>query len=107
MVITVLPVKSSKENHCLIRFLVNFPSKSIPGMKFIFSLLFMTVSVFSVFNTSAQRKKSADAISSQANDPLETSVFNGLAFRSIGPALVSGRISDLAVNPRNIAEYYV
>ncbi len=31
----------------------------------------------------------------------------GLALRSIGPALTSGRISDLAVDPRNRAHYYV
>jgi photosystem II stability/assembly factor-like uncharacterized protein len=31
----------------------------------------------------------------------------GLKFRSIGPALTSGRISDFAVNPDNFNEYYV
>ncbi len=30
-----------------------------------------------------------------------------LSFRSIGPALMSGRIYDLAVNPQNSSEYYV
>ncbi len=33
--------------------------------------------------------------------------YSGLSFRSIGPAVTSGRISDFAVNPRNPAEYYV
>ncbi|MEM1183379.1 MAG: glycosyl hydrolase [Planctomycetota bacterium] len=33
--------------------------------------------------------------------------FSGLKFRSIGPALMSGRIGDLAVNPDRDAEYYV
>jgi hypothetical protein len=28
-------------------------------------------------------------------------------FRSIGPAVTSGRISDFAVNPNNHSEYYV
>ena len=32
---------------------------------------------------------------------------SGLKFRSIGPALTSGRISDLAINPTNPFEYYV
>ncbi len=31
----------------------------------------------------------------------------GLKFRSIGPAVTSGRIADLAVNPNNFNEYYV
>ena len=31
----------------------------------------------------------------------------GLAFRSVGPALTSGRIADFAVNPNNAKQYYV
>lgn len=33
--------------------------------------------------------------------------FSALRFRSIGPAVTSGRISDFAVNPSNHSEYYV
>ncbi len=33
--------------------------------------------------------------------PWKAATFTGLAFRSIGPALTSGRISDLAVDPTN------
>ena len=40
-------------------------------------------------------------------DEIKSSVFSGLKWRSIGPALTSGRIADLAVNPDNPAEYYV
>lgn len=36
-----------------------------------------------------------------------TAVFSNLKFRSIGPAVTSGRISDFAVNPNNNSEYYV
>ena len=39
--------------------------------------------------------------------PWKSSAFSGLKFRSIGPAFMSGRISDFAVNPCNPAEYYV
>ncbi len=38
---------------------------------------------------------------------LNPATYNGLSFRSLGPAVTSGRISDFAVNPRNPAEYYV
>jgi photosystem II stability/assembly factor-like uncharacterized protein len=31
----------------------------------------------------------------------------GLSFRSVGPALTSGRIADFAVNPNNSKQYYV
>ena len=40
-------------------------------------------------------------------DELKASVFSGLKWRSIGPALTSGRLADLAVNPDNPAVYYV
>ncbi len=36
-----------------------------------------------------------------------SSTLSGLAFRSIGPAVTSGRIADFAVNPNNHSEYYV
>ncbi|MFN0175378.1 MAG: WD40/YVTN/BNR-like repeat-containing protein [Saprospiraceae bacterium] len=38
---------------------------------------------------------------------LNPATYNNLSFRSLGPAVTSGRISDLAVNPKNQAEYYV
>lgn len=37
----------------------------------------------------------------------DSSLVNGLQFRSIGPAMASGRIGDFAVNPQNPFEYYV
>ncbi len=37
----------------------------------------------------------------------QSGTYGGLAFRSLGPAVTSGRISDFAVNPGNSAEYYV
>ncbi len=42
-----------------------------------------------------------------AKDTLLTNYFTKLHWRSIGPALVSGRISDIAVDPENISHYYV
>ncbi|MDQ1390633.1 MAG: hypothetical protein QOF56_4087 [Acidobacteriaceae bacterium] len=33
--------------------------------------------------------------------------FSGLKFRSIGPAVASGRVMSIAVNPKNKVEYYV
>jgi photosystem II stability/assembly factor-like uncharacterized protein len=38
---------------------------------------------------------------------ITSSLVDGLKFRSIGPAWCSGRIGDLAVNPKNPKEYYV
>ena len=39
-------------------------------------------------------------------DPLSPGTFSGLKFRSIGPAMVSGRVAALAVDPRNRARYF-
>ncbi|PYY01150.1 MAG: hypothetical protein DMG64_15200 [Acidobacteria bacterium] len=41
-------------------------------------------------------------------DPLTSAdTYKGLRLRSIGPAFVSGRVTSLAVNPFNRAQYYV
>lgn len=40
-------------------------------------------------------------------DPMSTPTFNGLRFRSIGPAFTSGRVIAFAVDPNNPARYYV
>ncbi len=37
----------------------------------------------------------------------DTSTFSGLEFRSIGPALTSGRIADIAIHPKNESVWYV
>ena len=39
-------------------------------------------------------------------DPMTADAFSGLAFRSIGPAVMSGRIVDIAVSPRP-ATYFI
>ncbi|MHC4886630.1 MAG: WD40/YVTN/BNR-like repeat-containing protein, partial [Planctomycetota bacterium] len=47
----------------------------------------------------------------QKEDPnaywLKSEKLSGLKFRSIGPALTSGRVSDIAVNTKDFNEYYV
>ncbi|GJQ63228.1 MAG: hypothetical protein SCALA702_22810 [Melioribacteraceae bacterium] len=42
----------------------------------------------------------------ESKSKLNSSTLSGLKFRSIGPALTSGRISDFAVNESNPAEYF-
>lgn len=55
----------------------------------------------------AQKKSNAPAPAPSKDELLSSSVVNGLRFRCVGPAITSGRIVDLAVNPRNHNEYYV
>ena len=40
-------------------------------------------------------------------DPMGSSVFSGLRFRSIGPAVTSGRVIAFAVDPTDRTKYYV
>lgn len=44
---------------------------------------------------------------SKTADTIPTGIFGGLKFRNVSPAFISGRISDLAVNPDNHSEYFV
>jgi photosystem II stability/assembly factor-like uncharacterized protein len=63
-----------------------------------------TALVVSVLSIQAQKKSTPNT---PAASPVNSSLFNGLEFRSLGPAIASGRIGDLAVNPKNFHEYYV
>jgi photosystem II stability/assembly factor-like uncharacterized protein len=40
-------------------------------------------------------------------DPMSSPTFNGLKFRSVGPAFTSGRVIGFAVDPGNPARYFV
>jgi hypothetical protein len=55
------------------------------------------------FHATAQKKKEVEP----AAAGFSSETFSALKFRSIGPAVTSGRISDFAVNPQNHSEYYV
>jgi hypothetical protein len=52
---------------------------------------------------SAKRAKGSD----KPKERLSGGTFAGLALREIGPALTSGRISDVAVDPRDRSTWYV
>jgi photosystem II stability/assembly factor-like uncharacterized protein len=57
------------------------------------ALAFFLVVAGSATTVVAQEKKDGPA------DPMSASTFAGLSFRSLGPALTSGRIGDIAVHP--------
>ncbi len=69
-------------------------------MKFrIILILTITVICFSIFAQDSEKPED--------KNPYKSETFNGLKFRSIGPAITSGRVTDFAVNPNNYHEYYV
>lgn len=58
----------------------------------------------------AQRKKKKNdkkEMATEVKEALDTMKLSGLKWRNVGPAITSGRISDIAVNPANPYEYYV
>lgn len=68
--------------------------------KFIYTLILGIALSFQIQAQKSNNKK-------EIKDPLEEISISGLKFRSVGPALTSGRIADIAVNPNNHSEYYV
>ena len=65
------------------------------------NFLVFTLLLVGIHFTQAQKNKKEDT------QPLDEINIDGLKWRSIGPSLTSGRISDIAVNPKNPYEYYV
>jgi len=61
------------------------------------------------FSSQAKAKGSDAKPTAEKGGPLslEKASLEGLAFRSIGPAVTSGRVIDIEVNPRDPSEYYV
>ena len=54
------------------------------------------------------KKKDAEATEEKKDDSkLKSSALSGLSFRGIGPALTSGRIGDIAINPEDTRIWYV
>ena len=71
-------------------------------MKNLKLLLVSLVILFSHNLTTGQ----VDKDSKKAKDPVKTAL-NSFKFRSIGPAFMSGRIADIAIDPENENVWYV
>ncbi len=65
-------------------------------------LAFLLVILFAISTSFAKNKTPKND-----KDTVLAKTFSGVKWRSIGPALVSGRISDIAVDKDNKAHYYV
>ena len=78
-------------------------------MKLVPVLVFLCLSLC-VFGQKKKSKTVSPAVMTAtmpAVDTFKSDVFAGLNMRSIGPALVSGRITQVVVNPKKFSEYYV
>lgn len=69
-------------------------------------ILLLTTSFFLLIGIVSAQKK-ADVKKEVKDEYLSSATFSGLSFRSIGPAVTSGRIADFAVDPNNSSTYYV
>ena len=70
----------------------------------------VTLSSFPVLAQKKNAKKPEPAkavVEEEKKGGLTAETFSGLQFRSLGPAVASGRVIAFAVNPKNHAEYYV
>lgn len=54
-----------------------------------------------------QRPAAPTGAQAQDSSRLRAGSFSGLRFRSIGPALASGRVGDIAIHPRHKSTWYV
>ncbi|GAB5465859.1 MAG: hypothetical protein Kapaf2KO_12950 [Candidatus Kapaibacteriales bacterium] len=68
------------------------------NLKTIFVLIFSII----ISSTAISKEEADDSKQKKADQ-----IYNGLKFRSIGPALMSGRIADIAINPINENVWYV
>ncbi|MBI5217568.1 MAG: glycosyl hydrolase [Bacteroidia bacterium] len=71
---------------------------------FVLVLLIGTMLISSV---AAAQKKNINNKTNTKKDSVKVESFGGLKFRSIGPAFTSGRIADIAVNPKKYSEWFV
>lgn len=65
-----------------------------------YSIIITVLLIFCLFITAAAQEENE-------TDILSASTFSGVKFRSIGPALMSGRIADIAMNPKDNNTWYV
>jgi photosystem II stability/assembly factor-like uncharacterized protein len=63
--------------------------------------------VFVVSGSAFAAPAKSDKKDDKKKDPLSAGTFTGLALRNIGPAVTSGRVIDLAVDPRQPKTWYV
>src|ERR1035437_6660861 len=72
------------------------------------TLLFITASTTLAVAQKNKKPVNDTAKTKADKNPLHNAAtFNAFKFRSIGPSMISGRIIDIAVNPKNKSQYYI
>ena len=73
-------------------------------MKYFIALLF---SILLLTHINSYSKKEEQKKDQDTTNPMNSQTFAGLKLRLIGPALLSGRIVDIAVNPKDKSTFYI
>ena len=77
-------------------------------MKMRHVLLIVVCLMLALVPASAKKeKKGKEGTPEEEAGKLSSATFEGLKFRGIGPALMSGRIADIAIHPENQSVWYV
>ena len=76
-------------------------------MKKILLLLLSFLSFYTWGQTKATTAEQVASALAQKQQIQEKSLVQHLPFRNVGPTIMSGRVTDLAVNPNNPTEFYV
>lgn len=71
------------------------------------SVLSLAICLLSMSGFTQKKPADKPATKVEPKEFINSALFSELSFRSVGPAITSGRIADLAVNPMNHSEYYV
>ena len=67
----------------------------------------IATAMFSLAITLTAQNKTEEKKATEKPEWLRSSTYSCLSFRNIGPAVTSGRVSDIVVNPQNKSEWYV
>src|SRR5262245_6483562 len=76
----------------------------MPKTRFVISALILALAL--PLAAHGAKKEKADE-KKDDKGKMKSGTFSGLALRNIGPAMISGRITDIAVHPRNHSIRYV
>jgi photosystem II stability/assembly factor-like uncharacterized protein len=76
-------------------------------MKLVHLLGILLVSIVLVPAAFSQEKSAADEKGKTVSDKVDSGFLSALSFRSIGPALTSGRVGDIALDPNSPNTWYV
>jgi photosystem II stability/assembly factor-like uncharacterized protein len=76
-------------------------------LRLIILILISLSLVIHTFGETKSKKETKKDDTEQSKDPMSSGTFSSLKFRSVGPALMSGRISSVAINPTDNSTWYI